>query len=456
MAALLSGCATYQAAPAPPAALAERYAGRTVDVAAVRSRLTTLAPGVAWDGVTWDRLSLLAAALETSPSIAAARAHARSAAASARASRAGPSITLTLTGEYARNASESSPWLYGVTSDVPLDLGARRAARVATAEFVSVGSRYDYAEAVWTARMAIRRAVAERFLSAREVQLGEELEVLRTRQLAALTARFAAGETPRADLERVRGEAAADARRLSDAEARQVAARVALAEALGVSLDAATALPLTWDGFDAPAPVVPDRVRDGRSAALLARTDVLRAVAAYDQAEAELRGEVARQWPEIHLGPGYTWERGLVKLPFSVGLVLPPLDLNRNAIRAAEARRAEAGQRLEAAIAAVGSSADAAIAEQAAAGRSLQRVRGAELSAARQAADQADAEIAGGAIDRVDWSAAQVGLRVAKLAEVEALRRLHSANASLEDALHRPLDGPEMAITPGAKSGDRP
>ena len=33
-----------------------------------------------------------------------------------------------------------------------------------------------------------------------------------------------------------------------------------------------------------------------------------------DQAEADLRTEVARQWPEIHLVPGYIWERGLVKL----------------------------------------------------------------------------------------------------------------------------------------------
>ena len=56
-----------------------------------------------------------------------------------------------------------------------------------------------------------------------------------------------------------------------------------------------------------------------------------------DQAKcyANLRGELARQYPAVSLGPGYTWERGLVKLPFAINLAVPSFDLNRAAIRAA-------------------------------------------------------------------------------------------------------------------------
>jgi CRISPR system Cascade subunit CasA len=451
-----SGCASYHAAPLAPDVIAAAYARRGLDPEATQHSLARVAPTATWDGQSWDRLSLFAAALDMNPRIAEARAHARSADASARAARAGPSITLTLTAEYARNAAESSPWLYGVTSDVPLDIGARRSSRIGAAEFSSIGARYDYAETVWSVRMTLRRALAERFLTAREVQIGEELNAIRTRQLTALQARFDSGEAPRADLERVRTEAAADARRLTDAHARLMAARIALADALGVSINSLENVPLTWTEFDAPAPADAAQVGATRQTALLARADILRASAAYDQSEAELRGEVARQWPEIHLGPGYTWERGLVKLPFSIGLVLPPIDLNRNAVNAAEAHRTEAGLHLEAVIAAAQSSIDAALAEQHAADGSLERVRGADLLGAHHAADQADDEIANGAIDRVDWCAAQVSLRLAQLAEVDALRRVHAADAALEDALRRPLEGPELAITPGvvAVSGD--
>lgn len=449
IAAAASGCASYRPAPLAPDAIAVSYARRALEPTATQRSLTRIAPDAVWDGQTWDRMSLFAAALELNPRIAEARAHARSAEASARAARAGPSITLTLTAEYARNASEASPWLYGVTSDVPVDVGARRSSRINAVEYASIGARFDYAEMVWSVRMALRRALAERFIAAREVQIGEELNTIRARQLAAMQARFDSGEATRADLERVRAEAAGDARRLTDAQARLMAARIALADALGVSIDSLENVPLTWTEFDAPLAANAAQIEQLRQVALLARADILRASAAYDQSEAELRGEVARQWPELHIGPGYTWERGLVKLPFAIGLALPPLDFNHNAVEAAEARRAEAGAHLEAIIASAQSSIDAALAEQGAAGLALARVRSADLSGARLAADQADEEIAGGAIDRVDWCAAQVSLRLAQLAEVDALRRVHAADAALEDALRRPLEGPELAITPG-------
>ena len=136
------------------------------------------------------------------------------------------------------------------------------------------------------------------------------------------------------------------------------------------------------------------------------------------------------------------------ELPFSLGLVLPPADLNRGAIAAAEARRKEAGVHLEAVIVRGQAAIEAALIEQRAAYAALARVREVDITAAKRFAAQADQELANGAIDRVDWSAAQVGLALAELAEIEALRRVHAADAALEDALRRPLEGPELQIAP--------
>lgn len=442
----LSACAGYRAAPMPVAEIAARYQARGFDADATRQQLERIAPAAEWSGEDWDRLNLFAAALASNPAIAEARARARAAEASARAARAGPAITLTLTAEYARNAPEASPWLYGAASDVPLDIGARRAARISAADFAAIAAGYEYAETLWSVRMDIRRALAERFLTAREVQIGEELARLRARQMAALELRLAAGEVARSEVERVRVEAAADARRLSDAEARALAARAALAQALGVSQAVLDSAALHWDDFDAPAPPGDAAIEAMRGDALLNRGDILAAASGYDQAEADLRGEVARQWPELHIGPGYTWERGLVKLPFSLSIALPPLDLNRSAVAAAQARRDAAGARLEATVAGALGAIDAALAERAAARAALERVRRSDLAAARSAALQADREIEDGAIDRVDWAAAQASWRLAQLAETDALRRMHEADAALENALRRPLEGPELAI----------
>ena len=447
-AASLAACATYEPAPLAPASVVQAYRTRSLDLSATLADVQRIAPSSQWTGDRWDRLSLFAAALRMNPAIAEARAHVASLDAAAMAAEQGPPITLTLTAEYAGRATESSPWLYGVASDIPLDFGGRKSSRIDSARFAAMASRYDYAEAVWTVRMAVRRAIAEELLTAREVAIGARLADVRARQVAALERRVEAGEAIRSDLERARADTAGDARRTTDALARQVAAQITLAEAVGVAPSRLKDVTPAWDGFDTVTAAALGA--DPGDAALLARADVLRSMAAYDQAESDLGGEVAKQWPDVHIGPGYTWERGLVKLPFALGLTLPGFDLNRGAIAAAEARREEAGIHLEAVIARAQAAVDGALIERDAARAALTRVRAVDVLTAKRFAAKADEELASGAIDRVDWSAAQATQLQAELAEVDALRRVHAADAALEDALRRPLDGPELLIAPQA------
>ncbi len=408
--------------------------------------LARLAPQTAWDGKFWDRLSLLAFALANSPDVTEARASATAAARIARAARLPPAATLTLTGEYADDPSATSHWLYGVASDIPLDVGGARTLRVSAADYGARAARDDYMDAIWSVRMGLRRALAERILSTREVAIADALAAVRARQLAAAERRGAAGEIARGELERVRVDAAADTRKATDAAAKLVAANSALAQGLGLPISAIATLMADWPVFDAPSPAsVPD---DTRMTALLDRPDILRAAANYDAAESTLRGEVAKQFPDIRVGPGYTWERGLVKLPFNIGLTLPPVDLNRAAIRAAEATRAQAGAHLEKIVAAALSEIDTALAEQSAARAALERVQQNEAPAAALLEKQADNGLSLGELDTVEWGAAKAVALQAQLTAIDALRREHAAEAALEQALRRPLDGPELAIRP--------
>ena len=185
-----------------------------------------------------------------------------------------------------------------------------------------------------------------------------------------------------------------------------------------------------------------------RARAIAARADVLRGLAAYDQAEADVRAQVAQRMPALSLGPGYTWERGLVKLPFALNLALPAWDGNRAAIHAAEAHRAQAGASVEALLASAQAAIETAQAERGAAAAALARVRREELPATQRAATQADVQLKLGAIGQADWAAAQIAAAEAQLAQVDALVRLRSADLALEDALRRPLDGPETVIEP--------
>ena len=116
--ALLGGCANYAPAPVVLEAAAADQDTRRIDPEAVRGQLLKLAPAYEWNAQEWNRLTLFAAALTTSPEVAEAKAHLEAAEADIRAARVRPGPTLTLTAEYAFNPAEASPWLLGAASDM--------------------------------------------------------------------------------------------------------------------------------------------------------------------------------------------------------------------------------------------------------------------------------------------------------------------------------------------------
>jgi CRISPR system Cascade subunit CasA len=69
-----------------------------------------------------------------------------------------------------------------------------------------------------------------------------------------------------------------------------------------------------------------------------------------------------------------------------------------------------------------------------------------DIPFARRLAAQADAELRNGSIDRAEWAVAHIAVLQYQLFELDALARIHAADTALEDALQRPLEGPERMI----------
>ncbi|MEO0032294.1 MAG: hypothetical protein RIS94_2052 [Pseudomonadota bacterium] len=446
--AMLGACAHVPLAPVDlPARAAARIAAQ-IDLPRIRATAEAIAPTVSPPAEGLDRLALFAAILVHDPRVAEARAALDTARRDARAARKVGSPTFTLTSEYANDPSTSSPWLLGASVDLPLDLAGRRNARLAGADLAVVSARLDLAETVWAERVAMQRALVDAMAGAEQARLGDAIVALRDRQLGVLEDRARRGEIPGLDLYPYRAQRAAAARALADAHARAASGRGAVAGVLGLSVSALGDLALRWPDFaDALQPAAPLSAED-RARAIAARSDVLRALAAYDRSEADLRGEVARQYPAISVGPGYTWERGLVKLPFALNLSLPGWDLNHSAIAAAEARRSQAGAALESALAGAQAALEAARTERIAALAAARRIREQELPQAVATAHRADVQLQMGAIGRSEWAAAQIAAREAELAAVDSLVRLRLTVIAEEDAARKPLDGPETRIEP--------
>jgi CRISPR system Cascade subunit CasA len=443
--AALVACSAYNPSPIDPAVVLQQKSDATVDLPAVRSEIARLAPEVEWDGRSWNSLSLLAAALTANPDIANARAAVSTAQAEAKAADQSPGPALSLTTEYAFNAPESSPWLFGIASDFTIDTGVRRQSRVDIADLSVRIAVFDYMDVAWSVRLRIRRAMTELLLTQQEISIANDLTGIQQRRLLAMEHRVSAGAASYVELQRVRSDLAADQRLLADVNSRATAAMLSLAAAIGVSVDALDTRELDWPDIGTPHRYAAPLPEFCQSESLLARSDVARASLAYDQAESALQSAVAAQYPVLHIGPGYTWERGLKKLPFSLGLALPPLDFNRAAIDAANARRAEAGSKLEATVSSALNALELAQHNYRAAWTQFEKSQQ-QRSFGEQLAAQAEARLSAGAIDRIDWSIAQSASLAAKLDELAAIKGVRDAETLLEDTLRRPLDGPELAI----------
>jgi len=163
-----------------------------------------------------------------------------------------------------------------------------------------------------------------------------------------------------------------------------------------------------------------------------------------------VRLEVANQYPALRIQPGYTYERGLVKLPFGVNLQLPPFDFNRAAIAAAEARRAQAGVKLESTQATILGDVDrtaTALSGQIAA----ERITGSrDVPTARHLAQVAAESRRAGEGDSVDEAAAAATSIETEIALLEASRLAWLALVDLEDALRRPSDMRDSAMLEAA------
>jgi outer membrane protein TolC len=406
--AVLAACAHYEPRPVTPEGFATRYdAGRLDELPA---------------GAAWDNAALLKAALNHSSTLREAEANFRAARAAAKASRTPPPISLSLVAEYSRDAGGTTPWLYSGLLNIPLDTGGRRDARLTTSDLAAVQALYDYAEAIWTVRSAIVHARIQRLAAEREAVLAQQAVALRSDRARKLENRIRSGEDARPAGVTAATELAVAQRRVQDLINQRVQADATLAKALGVGIAAVQPISL------APLPdtVIPPAAADlsvWRQEAALRRRDVLRAVADYAVAEQGLRLEVAKQYPDVQLGPGYTFERGQHKIPFDLTLVLPPRDLNRANIQSAEAKRALAGAKLDSAQAAVLAAVDQASTALVGAKASLDRATNQELPLAHRADAAARKALAAGDLDRLDQEAIQAAAVDTEIAALDAAVR---------------------------------
>ncbi len=429
----LAACARYVPQPVDPAAHPAAYRARRLDDTAL----------VAWVGRfaeppaagRWTDRQLALAALRFRAELVRARAQWRTAVAAERTAgaRPAPGAQAEVERAVAGNRDES-PWVVSLAALATVELGGKRGARLQRARAWTTVAEGELRLTAW--RIVQRTRAAAAALVSAEAGLGQarrEAEAVREVQMLE-RGRYQEASLGTAELARTRAEVEAARAQVTAAAAAALVARAELAGALALPAAALETIAVT-PVRSAGCTLLDFASVDSMAVlSLTRRPELARALAEYAVAEADVRLEVARQRPDLELGPGFIFDQGIKR--WTLGLALPGLlgFRNRAPIVEAEAARAAAGAR-------VAESQDSLLAEVDAAaagcrGAILERAAAdSQVAVAAHAAELARAAYGRGETTRLEPALAALTFVRAERSRQSAEARLLTAGQALEAAL---------------------
>ncbi|HEY3052040.1 MAG TPA: TolC family protein [Thermoanaerobaculia bacterium] len=427
---------SYVPRPIEPQANARTLEQRRLDTADIHEFVErTVGRSFAqWPPPAWNLDVLTAASFRLNPQVAVSRAEYERARASIITARERPNPTASASIEHKPSGIEPSPWVSTFDLDVPIEMPAKRRARVDQAIHATNAALARVSTTAWDVRSRLRGRLLDVWAAQRREGVLEREENIERDIVEIFTKRVQYGEAAQPDLSRARIALGQTTLLLSDVRRAAREGRAATAAAIGIP-DESLAGPLDLSTFDAATPAI---AADLREAALVARADVRAALEDYAAADDALRLEVARQYPDLHIGPGFGWDQGTRTWMLAAAAEVPIMNRHRGAIAEASARRDEAAARFTALQASVIGAFDAArIGVEAA----RQKLFDAEALVASQRAsvDSVRRQFEAGEIDRLALRSAELELEAANLGRADAAAELQQARGLLEDAIQNSI-----------------
>lgn len=449
MALLVAGCASFTPKPLDPGAQSAAFESRSLASPAVREFLErslghALTP---WPPKSWDLATLTLAACYFQPDLDVAQARSLLAQAGVISAGARPNPTASTSFRHKQDApAGASPWRYSPGISVPIETAGKRDYRIERARHLAQAARLREADAVWQVRSRVRASLLAAYPTEALVRRQRDLQA---QVVSILERRLAAGDASQPDVTQTRLALNRITLALRENQKQRAVNLTRLASAVGVPVQAMEGAKVSFAAFERLVAIPDLPPEEARRKALLSRPDVLAALAGYEASQSALQLEVAKQYPDLSLGPGYIWNAGAVSWSLGLSAVLPLLNRNEGPIAEAEARRKEAA----ATFLSVQSKAIAQVEESLAGYRYAVRMfetADALVRDQKRKENAAAAAFKAGEVDRLTWLSAQSETATAELARVNASLQVQRTLGRLEDALRAPLgaDAPALVAQP--------
>ena len=442
---LCAGCAKVQAyrpAPIAPVATARRLESRSLSDPGLekflQANLRSSLP--VWPLRRWDLRTLTYAALYFNPQIAVAREQMAVTKAAIITAGEKPNPTFKLT------PGIPSPYLLNVRLRFPIETHGRRRLRIEQAQRLYAAARLMLAETEWNAASAVRKALLGYEMDRRLMAAGRATARIETRRVTLLKSLVAAGEGARPALETARVALSNERLAIREEEGRFATDRATLAGALGVPVEALDGVAIAWPEFGRLPSIASLSPPSLRREAVFDRLDVRRALEQYAAADAALRLQLARQYPNFNIGPGYSYSDPYSNFTIPFNIILPIRNRNQGPIAQAAAFRKEmAANFLALQAQAIARSEQALAAYRAALGAFAESSR--PYSDQQRRIRTGERMLAEGESGRLPVNALQLEGEIYSQQQLQALGQAQAALGALEDAVERPL-GPDVSIFP--------
>ena len=452
--AFIAGCASFHPRPLLPAQTASDFEGRTLKDAGLKkflekNLLHEISP---WPPGRWDFRMLTLAAFYYHPDLDVARAKWGVAEAGVITAGGRPNPGLGVSSGFISNQKSGvNPWLYGLSLDIPIETAGKRGYRLARASHLSKAARLNIAATAWQVRSSLRSNLVNLYAADRSETLLKKQVLIQEEIVKLMEKRLAAGEVSLPDL--ALAQISIDQVRLSLIESQRQSAEalVQVAGSLGLPLSAVKGINLSFDFIERESVNLPSD--DIRRQALMNRVDILAELSGYDATQFELQLEIARQYPDIRIGPAYSFDDAQNKWTLGLSVTLPVFNRNEGPIAEAEARRKESAARFVALQARIISEIDS---NSAGYQESLKKLHMADslLSTQREQMQAMLKMFHYGEADSLALKEDQMKLSAAELSRLKAFISSQLSWGLLEDALQRPLDSSTMETFPASLETD--
>jgi outer membrane protein TolC len=231
----------------------------------------------------------------------------------------------------------------GLSIDIPIETTNKRDLRIENAKHLSQTAKLEIAQTAWQLRHNIAQSLTEYQFNLQQIQLLSKEETLHQEIVAIYQKRVSLGAASNVELSTANLQLQLIHASLNEKKQNAQLLLAKLASNIGLPLSKVAKMPLQTNTDKQPFNDL--QTASLQTTALLNRLDIRITLERYAAAEAKLKLEIAKQYPDLVISPGYAFEFG--DNVWSLGLSSLLTLLNKNKLNIAEAtllREVEAAQ----------------------------------------------------------------------------------------------------------------